>query len=158
MNRRKACRAKASQARMRGFESRRPLQALLRPVSSSEAGLFCRHAWWALITDCLRKQGLASRSQIDTVVFPALSTELSEEQKRNKVKKPPRPAESRTGDSLRTQGRQSGMETRITGIRSIRLNPDLSGYLSLKKRITAVEAWFRIRQIIWVRTAANPRG
>lgn len=78
--------ARASQARMRGFESRRPLQALLRPVSSSEAGLFCRHAWWALITDCLRKQGLASRSQIDTVVFPALSTELSEEQKRNKVK------------------------------------------------------------------------
>ena len=71
---------------MRGFESRRPLQALLRPVSSSEAGLFCRHAWWALITDCLRKQGLASRSQIDTVVFPALSIELSEEQKRNKVK------------------------------------------------------------------------
>ena len=43
---------------------------------------YCR----ALITDYLRKQGLASRSQIDAVVFPALSTELTEEQKRNKVK------------------------------------------------------------------------
>ena len=36
MNRRKACRAKASQARMRGFESRHPLQKNLRPVFSSE--------------------------------------------------------------------------------------------------------------------------
>lgn len=43
---------------------------------------YCR----ALITDYLRKQGLASRAQIDAVVFPALSTELTEEQKRNKVK------------------------------------------------------------------------
>ena len=29
---------------------------------------------------------MASRSRIDAVVFPELSTELSEEQKRNKVK------------------------------------------------------------------------
>lgn len=43
---------------------------------------YCR----ALITDYLRRQGLASRPQIDAVVFPALSTELTEEQKRNKVK------------------------------------------------------------------------
>lgn len=43
---------------------------------------YCR----ALITDYLRKQGLASRPQIDAVVFPALSTELTEDQKRNKVK------------------------------------------------------------------------
>ena len=34
----------------------------------------------------LRKQGLASRTQIDVVVFLALSVELSEEQKRSKVK------------------------------------------------------------------------
>ena len=43
---------------------------------------YCR----ALITDYLRRQGLASRPQIDAVVFPALSAELTEEQKRNKVK------------------------------------------------------------------------
>lgn len=43
---------------------------------------YCR----ALITDYLRKQGLASRAQIDAVVLPTLSTELSKEQKRNKVK------------------------------------------------------------------------
>ena len=43
---------------------------------------YCR----ALITDYLRRQGLASRPQIDAVVFPALSTELTEKQKRNKVK------------------------------------------------------------------------
>ena len=43
---------------------------------------YCR----ALITDYLRRQGLASRPQIDSVVFPALSIELTEEQKRNKVK------------------------------------------------------------------------
>lgn len=36
--------ARASQARMRGFESRRPLQAYQRPVSIFEAGFFDGHA------------------------------------------------------------------------------------------------------------------
>lgn len=40
----------------------------------------------ALITDYLTKNGRASRSEIDGVVFPALSTDLSDEQRRNKVK------------------------------------------------------------------------
>ena len=50
------------------------------------------------------------------------------------------------------------MEPRITGIRFIRLNPDLSGYLSLKNRITAGGMLFRIRQIIWDWTVADSRG
>lgn len=37
MNRRKACRAKASQARIRGFESRHPLQRMLRQRKSPVA-------------------------------------------------------------------------------------------------------------------------
>ncbi|MGN0262611.1 MAG: RNA-binding domain-containing protein [Eggerthellaceae bacterium] len=43
---------------------------------------YCR----ALITDYLKKKGLASRTEIEAIVFPSLSTELTEEQKRNKVK------------------------------------------------------------------------
>ena len=40
----------------------------------------------ALITDHLKKHGRASRSEIDEIVYPALSIELSDEQKSNKVK------------------------------------------------------------------------
>lgn len=37
----------------------------------------------ALITDYLRRRGLAGSPQIDAAVFPALSIELTEEQKRS---------------------------------------------------------------------------
>ena len=40
----------------------------------------------ALVTDYLKKHGRASRQEIDTVVFPSLSVELSDAQKRVKVK------------------------------------------------------------------------
>ncbi|WP_143786299.1 hypothetical protein [Olsenella sp. An285] len=41
---------------------------------------------YALITDYLTKSGRASHSEIDSVVFPALSTDLSDEERCNKVK------------------------------------------------------------------------
>lgn len=40
----------------------------------------------ALITDYLKRNGRATRATIDSVVFPALSTDLTEDQKKNKVK------------------------------------------------------------------------
>ncbi len=76
------------------IESRRPhlrVAMSVAKVTGTQAGYlqargqsdeYCR----ALITDYLRREGLASRRQIDAVVFPVLSTELTEEQKRNKVK------------------------------------------------------------------------
>lgn len=40
----------------------------------------------ALITDYLKKHGHADRPTIDAIVFPSLSSELSDDQRRNKVK------------------------------------------------------------------------
>ena len=40
----------------------------------------------ALITDYLRRRGRATRAELDSIVSPSLSVELTEEQKRNKVK------------------------------------------------------------------------
>lgn len=61
------------------------------------------------------------------------------------------------GGLQRVQGRQAWMESRITVIRFIWLNQDLSGYFSPKKPIIAGEAWFRIRQIIRNGSAEHPR-
>lgn len=40
----------------------------------------------ALITDYLKKHGHADRATIDAIVFPSLSSELNDDQRRNKVK------------------------------------------------------------------------
>ena len=47
-----------------------------------ESDEYCR----ALITDYLKRRDRATRSELDSVVLPSLSVELTEEQKRNKVK------------------------------------------------------------------------
>ena len=43
--------ARASQARIRGFESRRPLQAKTERSPTTEAALFGGHVWWTLVRD-----------------------------------------------------------------------------------------------------------
>lgn len=40
----------------------------------------------ALITDYLKRHGCTNRSTIDEIVFPSLSSELNDDQRRNKVK------------------------------------------------------------------------